>query len=39
VIQVDKPALRVRYRLQELGEPTLADVLVEHGLIGETALV
>jgi predicted GTPase len=34
LIDFDKPALRVRYKLQELGEPTLADVLVEHGLIG-----
>jgi predicted GTPase len=39
VIDFDKPALRVTYRLQELGEPTLADVLAEHGLIGEKALV
>jgi predicted GTPase len=33
VIDLDKPALRVTYRLQELGEPTLADVLAEHGLL------
>jgi predicted GTPase len=33
VIDLDKPALRVTYRLQEIGEPTLADVLVERGLI------
>ncbi len=39
LIDFDKPALRVRYKLQELGEPTLADVLAEHGLIGEQALV
>jgi predicted GTPase len=39
VVEFDKPALRVRYRLEEIGDPTLADVLVEHGLIGETALV
>jgi predicted GTPase len=40
VIDFDKPALRVSYRLQELGEPTLADLLAEHGLIGtEAALV
>jgi predicted GTPase len=38
VIDLDKPALRVTYRLQEVGEPTLADVLAEHGLI-EQALV
>jgi predicted GTPase len=39
MIQLDKPALRVSYKLQEIGEPTLADVLLQHGLIGETALV
>ena len=39
VIDLDKPALRVTYRLQELGEPTLADALAERGLIGDTALV
>src|SRR5205823_9151040 len=33
VIDLDKPALRVTYRLQEVGEPTLRDVLVEHGLV------
>jgi predicted GTPase len=33
VIDFDKPALRVSYRLQELGEPTLADLLAERGLI------
>jgi predicted GTPase len=38
LIELDKPALRVTYRLQEVGEPTLADVLAEHGLI-ETAFV
>src|ERR671934_1194048 len=38
VIELDKPALRVTYRLQEVGEPTLADVLGEKGLL-ETALV
>jgi predicted GTPase len=39
MIELDKPALRVSYRLQEVGEPTLADLLLQHGLIGETALV
>ena len=39
VIELDKPALRVTYRLQELGEPTLADALAERGLIGDKALV
>ena len=33
VIELDKPALRVSYRLQELGEPTLADILAAHGII------
>src|ERR671932_1338931 len=33
VIELDKPALRVTYRLEEIGEPTLADVLAEHGLL------
>ena len=36
VVDFDKPALRVTYRLQELGEPTLADLLAEHGLITGT---
>jgi len=39
LIELDKPALRVTYKLQEMGEPTLKDVLVEKGLIEETALV
>jgi predicted GTPase len=39
VVDFDKPALRVTYRLQELGEPTLADLLAERGLIGDKALV
>jgi predicted GTPase len=33
VIELDKPALRVTYRLQELGEPTIADLLAQHGII------
>jgi len=37
LIELDKPALRVRYRLQEIGEPTLAHVLAEQGLIGAAA--
>jgi predicted GTPase len=36
VIDFDKPALRVTYRLQELSEPTLADLLADHGLITGT---
>src|SRR5919198_534629 len=39
LIDFDVPALRVTYRLQELGEPTLASVLEERGLIGDKALV
>ncbi len=38
LIEIDKPALRVTYKLQEVGEPTLKDVLAEKGLL-ETALV
>jgi predicted GTPase len=33
LIDFDRPAMRVTYRLQEVGEPTLADVLARHGLI------
>jgi predicted GTPase len=33
VIDLDKPALRVTYRLQEIGEPTLAQALSERGII------
>ena len=33
IIELDKPALRVTYRLQELGEPTLAELLAERGII------
>ncbi len=39
IIELDKPALRVTYKLQEIGEPTLASVLAERGLIGDEALV
>ena len=38
LIELDKPALRVTYKLQEIGEPTLKDLLGEKGLL-ETALV
>jgi predicted GTPase len=37
LIDFNVPALRITYRLQEVGEPTLADVLKEHGLIGDPA--
>jgi predicted GTPase len=36
IIEFDKPALRVTYRLQELGEPTLAGLMAERGLITGT---
>ena len=39
IIELDKPALRVTYRLEEIGEPTLASVLADRGLIGDEALV
>ena len=39
LIELDKPALRVTYRLQPIGEPTLADVLAEKGLLESAALV
>jgi hypothetical protein len=37
VIDIDKPALRVTYRLQELGEPTLASILEGRGIIESAA--
>jgi predicted GTPase len=39
LIDFDKPALRVSYRLEELGEPTLGDVLARYGLTEAEALV
>jgi predicted GTPase len=33
VIELDKPALRVTYSLQEIGQPTLASILAERGII------
>src|ERR687884_551282 len=33
LIELDKPARRVTYRLEEIGEPTLADALAEQGLL------
>ena len=32
VVELDKPALRVTYRLEEIGEPTLADILRARGI-------
>ncbi|HET7857518.1 MAG TPA: cyclic 2,3-diphosphoglycerate synthase [Gaiellaceae bacterium] len=39
VVEIGPPALRVTYRLEEVGEPTLADVLARHGLLEEPAAV
>src|SRR5215208_5647611 len=39
LIELDKPAMRVTYRLQEIGEPTLADILGERGLLKQPTLV
>ena len=39
LIDFDRPALRVGYRLRELGEPTLASIFAERGLIPQQALV
>ena len=34
VVDIKLPTARVRYELQEIGSPTLRDVLREHGFIG-----
>jgi predicted GTPase len=39
LIDLDVPALRVSYRLEEVGEPTLAGLLAERGLLEQRALV
>jgi predicted GTPase len=39
LISLDVPALRVTYRMEEVGTPTVADVMSEHGLIEQRALV
>src|SRR3954468_13364512 len=33
VIELDKPALRVTYSLQEIGEPTIAQLLADRGIV------
>ncbi len=33
IVELDKPAFRVTYRLEEIGEPTLKDLLVARGII------
>jgi predicted GTPase len=39
VVDIETPALRVTYRLQELGEPTLAAILAERGILDAQAPV
>jgi predicted GTPase len=39
VVDIEAPALRVTYRLQELGEPTLAAILAERGILDAQAPV
>jgi predicted GTPase len=39
VVEIDKPAMRVTYRLAERGSPTLVDILAERGLIEAAARV
>jgi predicted GTPase len=39
LLDLEQPALRVSYRLEEVGEPTLADVLRERGLLDAPALI
>jgi predicted GTPase len=39
LLDLEQPALRVSYRLEEVGEPTLADVLRERGLLDTPALM
>jgi len=36
IIELDKPALRVTYRLQELEGPKLADLLAQNGVVAPT---
>jgi len=39
IVQLDKPAMRVTYRLEEIGSPTIEDVLRARGiLVSEPAL-
>jgi predicted GTPase len=39
IVDIDKPALRVTYRLQEMGDVTLADALADAGVVAAEALV
>jgi len=34
LVEIDKPSARVTYRLEEIGHPTLAEVLGDAGLLG-----
>jgi predicted GTPase len=38
VVSIDKPCQRVRYELQEIGQPTLADVLKETFALAPSSL-
>jgi predicted GTPase len=33
LIEIDRPAFRVRYRLEEIGDPTLESIFAERGLL------
>jgi predicted GTPase len=33
IVEIEAPAVRVRYDLQEIGHPTLAEILTERGLL------
>jgi predicted GTPase len=38
LVELDKPALRVTYRLEEIGGDTLSAALAERGLLRQTAV-
>ena len=33
IVDIEKPAMRVTYELEEIGEPTLEGILREQGII------
>ena len=33
IVEIEKPAMRVTYKLEEIGEPTLEGILRERGII------
>jgi predicted GTPase len=39
IVEIETPALRITYKLQELGEPTLAAILAERGILDAQAPV